>query len=87
MSEAEITSCEEALRVLARHLDGDLDDRTIREVERHLSVCRSCYSRWEFERRLKESVAKLGSESVPTGVADRVQALIRRFGVAGELGE
>jgi anti-sigma factor (TIGR02949 family) len=84
MTKPEIRSCEEALRLLASHLDGELGRGAHEAVERHLSMCRSCYSRWEFERRLKENVAGLRQESVPHAVSDRVQQLIRRFTVAGE---
>jgi len=84
MTGAEIRSCQEALRLLAAHLDGELDDSRHAEVERHLSTCRSCYSRAEFEQRLKASVATLGHEPVRAELSDRVQALIGKFSVAGD---
>jgi anti-sigma factor (TIGR02949 family) len=77
-----IQSCEDALRLLATHLDRELDARASREVERHLEICRSCYSRAEFENRLKERVAELGYEPVRPELTHRVQTLIRSFTVA-----
>lgn len=82
MQSNEIRSCEDALRLLAAHLDGELDSATDSEVERHLARCRSCYSRAEFERRLKASVAALAHEPVRSELSDRIQAVIRRFTVA-----
>lgn len=82
MSTREIASCEDALRLLAAHLDGELDDRTDAEMERHLSRCRSCYSRAEFEKRLKASVAALREEPVSPELSGRLQNLIRTFTVA-----
>ena len=82
MSVKEITSCEDALRFLAVHLDGELDDPTGRGVERHLETCRSCYSRAEFERKLKRSLAALREEPVPPELTTRVQSLIRTFTIA-----
>jgi anti-sigma factor (TIGR02949 family) len=79
----EIESCEDALRVLAAHLDRELDAPASRQVERHLEICRSCYSRAEFEKRLKERVAELGQEPARPELADRVQTLIRTFTVVG----
>lgn len=79
MSTTEITSCEDALRLLAAHLDGELDDRTDAELEEHLARCRSCYSRAEFEKRLKASVASLREEPVSEELSSRVRTLIRTF--------
>jgi anti-sigma factor (TIGR02949 family) len=83
MTRTEIRSCEDALRLLAALIDRELDAPTHAQVERHLETCRSCYSRAEFERRLKESVAELGQEPVRPELADRVHTLIRKFTVAG----
>lgn len=75
----EIRSCEDALRLLAAHLDQELDAPTSGQMERHLETCRSCYSRAEFEKRLKASLAELGREPVRPELADRVRSLIRTF--------
>lgn len=82
MSTTEIRSCEDALRLLAAHLDRELDRPTADQVERHLETCRSCFSRAEFEKRLKASVADLGREPVRPELSERVQTLIREFNVA-----
>lgn len=78
-----IESCEDALRLLAAHLDGELDGPSDRELERHLDTCRSCYSRAEFERRLKDRVATVGHEAVRPELAERVHTMIRKFTVSG----
>ena len=75
----EIRSCEDALRFLAAHLDGELDDGTSDELKRHLDVCRTCFSRAEFERRLKEQISTLGSEPVRPEFRDRLETLIGSF--------
>ena len=77
----EIRTCEDALRVLAAHLDGELDGA--RELERHLETCRSCYSRAEFERRLKARVADLGHEPVSDALSRRIRTLIGDFTAPG----
>lgn len=82
MTDDRIRSCEDALRLLATYLDGELDGDTRREVDRHLSTCRSCYSRSEFELGLKDQLGLLGSEAPPPRLRDRVQTLIHRFGVS-----
>lgn len=78
-----IESCEDALRILAAHLDGELDPSSNRELERHLTTCRSCYSRAEFERRLKDRLAAVGRETVRPELTERVHTMIRKFTVSG----
>ena len=80
---SEIRTCEDALRVLAAHLDGELETATDRELERHLDTCRSCFSRAEFERRLKDRIAAAGQEPVRPELTERVHTLIHEFTVAG----
>jgi anti-sigma factor (TIGR02949 family) len=82
-ADSQIRTCEDALRQLAAHLDGELEVGLHDEVERHLSICRSCYSRAQFEERLRSSIRQLGREPVPSGLSERVQTLIRTFTVAG----
>jgi anti-sigma factor RsiW len=71
--------CEEALRLLAAHLDGELGPEERGDVERHLEACRSCYSRAEFERRLQSQLAGLGRREPDPAFGARLQGLIRRF--------
>ena len=76
MSESANMRCEDALRLLAQYLDRELSDGEHTEVERHLHTCRSCFSRAEFERRLKGELAALSAAAVPTALQDRVRALL-----------
>lgn len=78
--EAQIESCEDALRLLAAFLDGELESGSRAEVERHLSICRSCYSRAEFERALKEKIAE-GRADASRHLRERLRGMIRRFTV------
>jgi anti-sigma factor (TIGR02949 family) len=71
--------CEQALKHLVEFVDGELPDSEHDGVEQHLRICRDCCSRMEFESRLKERLATLSSEDVPSKTRDRVRELIRRF--------
>jgi anti-sigma factor (TIGR02949 family) len=82
MTTNEIRSCEDALRLLALHLDRELDAATHEQIDRHLETCRACYSRAEFEARLKSRLTELGHEPVHPGLVDRVHTLISKFTVA-----
>jgi anti-sigma factor (TIGR02949 family) len=76
MSESTKMQCDDALRLLAQYLDRELSDGEHAEVERHLRTCRSCFSRAEFERRLKGELAALSAADVPTTLQDRIRVLL-----------
>jgi anti-sigma factor (TIGR02949 family) len=71
--------CEEALRLLAAYLDGELENADQFDLERHLETCRSCYSRAEFERHLKAQIRELKAREPQPEFVDRIRRLIRRF--------
>lgn len=79
MSDSNLISCEEALRLLAEYLDGELQDSNHTNVERHLERCRSCFSRVEFERQLRTKMAALAEGSVTGDFEERIRSLIERF--------
>lgn len=78
MTEKEI-KCEQALRQVLAYVDRELDEREHSAMQRHLHVCKSCYSRMEFERRLKRKVGELRDEEVPTRLGERIKGLLQGF--------
>jgi anti-sigma factor (TIGR02949 family) len=81
MSARTTITCEEALRVLADYLDGELSHSSHRSLEHHLEVCRSCYSRAEFESRLKSRLGSLAQVPPSAAFTDRIRAIMERFAV------
>jgi anti-sigma factor (TIGR02949 family) len=79
MSEQDNIGCVEALNRLAEFIDCELSDSEQDDVERHLRTCRSCYSRAEFESRLKQRLAAISAEDAPTKARDRMRKLIQGF--------
>jgi anti-sigma factor (TIGR02949 family) len=79
MSDQNPITCDEALRLLAAFLDHEIHFDEREGVERHLQVCRSCFSRAEFERRLKGEITTLRHEEVSTGFEERVRRLLGSF--------
>jgi anti-sigma factor (TIGR02949 family) len=71
--------CEQALKHLLEFIDRELPDSEHDSVERHLRTCRSCFSRMEFESRLKQRLSSLSSEDVPSKSRDRIRDLIKGF--------
>ena len=72
-------TCEEALRLLAGFLDGELAAGPHTAVEQHLEICRGCYSRAEFERRLKAEIGRVRREEVSSSFQSRVRGIFDSF--------
>lgn len=79
MIQSETINCEEALRLLAVYLDGELHGGEHTNVEHHLKACRSCFSRAEFERRLKSELSHLGRDDVRPAYEQQIRQLISQF--------
>ena len=75
MTDPSTMRCEDALRLLAMYLDRELETGEHAAVEHHLATCRSCFSRAEFERRLKSELAALRDTDVPATLAERIRRL------------
>ena len=79
MSEVRVIDCEEALRRLFEYLDAELHGDEQREMQQHLERCRSCFSRLEFEKRLKGRTAQLGREPLSRDLEQRIHRLLDTF--------
>lgn len=79
MSDRETLSCEEAIRLLASYLDGELESGSAVQLKDHLDRCRSCYSRHEFEKGLRERIAGLAEEPLRPEFEERIQGLVSPF--------
>ncbi len=71
--------CEEALRLLAEYLDGELEEGEEAAVGHHLETCRHCFSRAEFEKKLRIQLEELGKAAPAAGLEDRIRILIHGF--------
>ncbi|OGI49087.1 MAG: hypothetical protein A2151_00080 [Candidatus Muproteobacteria bacterium RBG_16_65_34] len=79
MNKIRLIGCEEALNRLFDYLDHELDETRRTEVEQHLKICRSCYSRAEFEKRLKGRLTAVGTEPPSDEFGRRIRALLGGF--------
>ena len=78
MTEKEI-NCEQALNQILEYVDHELADSGRAAMEHHLHTCQSCFSRMEFERKLKEKVGTLREEKVSSSVTSRIKGLLDSF--------
>ncbi len=79
MNELRTIDCEEALQRLLDYLHAELRSESVRELERHLECCRSCFSRFEFEKRLKAHIAGIGRKAVPQDLQQRIRRVLDNF--------
>lgn len=78
MSDREL-GCEEVIERLFDFLDHRLDGGQDDAIHRHLERCRECFSRAEFERRLRERVAEAGTEQAPERLRRRIRTVLDEF--------
>jgi len=79
VSDLENISCEQALKRLLEFIDRELSEGEHDVVARHLQTCRSCFSRMEFESRLKQRLSTLAADDLPEEARDRIRGLIKGF--------
>ena len=72
-------NCEQALHRLFEFLDHELDAQERDAVRYHLSTCRSCFSRAEFEQRLKQKLHELRQDEAEAAATERVKRLLENF--------
>jgi anti-sigma factor (TIGR02949 family) len=71
--------CEEAISKLLDYIDRELDATAQVEVARHIEHCRGCFSRAEFERRLRERISEIGEVEAPEFLRQRVKSMLERY--------
>lgn len=76
-------SCEEVIERLFDYLDRELDPQQAADIEWHLQRCHDCFTRAEFERRLRDRVAATGTVKAPPGLQQRIRTLLDRFDESG----
>lgn len=78
MSEQQI-DCEQALRQILDYVDHELNEHERAAMQQHLRTCKSCFSRAEFERRLKEKLGALCDEEAPSQLDERIKDLLKNL--------
>jgi anti-sigma factor (TIGR02949 family) len=71
--------CDETIRMMLEYLDNELHHHDHDSMDEHLENCRSCYSRMEFEQRLKGMVKDVKDKAAPVGLNDRIKKIIKDY--------
>jgi anti-sigma factor (TIGR02949 family) len=73
-------SCEEVIAKLYEYLDQEVDSKTSKNIDHHIHGCRECFSRLEFEKKLRQRVSSSVDElETPDDIKNRLEALLKRF--------
>jgi anti-sigma factor RsiW len=70
-------SCEDVLAELSDYLDEELSDSLRKQVEAHMSHCRTCQAVYDSTRKTLRIVTESGSFELSEDVSSRVASSIR----------
>ena len=73
-------TCEQAIRLIATYIDRELPEGEADQVREHIERCKSCYSRVEFEQKLKGQLAGLRSAAVSDALGERIRVMLHGYG-------
>lgn len=76
---SERLTCEEVMELLFVYLDQEVGDELGSRIEHHLETCRDCFSRAEFERRLRDRVRDSGRARAPERLHKRIRKVLDEF--------
>jgi mycothiol system anti-sigma-R factor len=71
--------CDEAIRMVLEYLDNELEGHDHEALEAHIHKCRACYTRVEFEKRLKGMVKETPAASAPDSLKLKIKKISDQF--------
>lgn len=71
--------CERALRQIFEFIDQELGEADHHAMHRHLETCKSCFSRMDFERRLKEKLKALPEKNASRKMSERINEILKKL--------
>jgi mycothiol system anti-sigma-R factor len=82
------TPCSEVLARVYSYLDGEIEDKSIAQIRRHLDECGPCLREYGLEEAVKRLVHKsCCAETAPTGLRDKVLVRIQTIRAELEVSE
>lgn len=76
---AENMTCEEVMEQLFEFLDQEIDKDLSDRIDEHLARCRDCFTRAEFEKRLRARINQAAEVEAPERLRRRVQRVLDEF--------
>lgn len=72
-------TCEEVVEQLFDYLDRELDNDVSERIDRHLERCRDCFTRAEFEKRLRAKVNEAVAVEAPDSLRRKIRRVLDEF--------
>ena len=72
-------SCEQVIQEIWVYLDGEMGEVDLVHIQKHIELCRACFSRIEFEKLLRESMRKKTHHTCPEKVKARIKSILNQF--------
>ncbi len=72
-------TCNQAMAMLFKYLDDELNDVSEADIKQHVHDCRECFSRVDFEEKLRDKVRQSAQSRVPADIQKRLKNLISSF--------
>jgi anti-sigma factor (TIGR02949 family) len=69
-------SCEKVIESIWEFLDREITPDAATSLQKHFELCRSCFSRFEFERALRENIRTKTSHTCPEKLKTRIQQIV-----------
>lgn len=76
---ADRITCEEVIEQLFDYLDRELDSELRDRINHHLERCRDCFTRAEFEKRLRSRVNETADVEAPEQLRRRIRRVLDEF--------
>ena len=64
--------CNKFRELIFEYLDGELDDNTVKEFEKHMKSCENCKKELDAYKKIIESVGEMPMEELPNGYCGRL---------------
>jgi anti-sigma factor (TIGR02949 family) len=74
-----MTSCEKVVQGIWEFLDHEMTADTLADVRKHLDLCRSCFSRVEFEELLRKHCREKTNRCCPDKLKLKIQQIIELY--------
>lgn len=73
----EYNQCQEAVKKLTEYLSNELQPEEEAEVQKHLSQCRGCFSRFHFEETLLKTIRERAMQvRAPGSLRERIMRVL-----------
>ena len=77
MKKVQTINCEQALTRVFELIDHELRGEEREAMQHHIETCKSCFSRVEFERRLKIKLKALRDAETSAAARARIEKLLK----------